>query len=751
MFIRKITRLTSIGRFIAAGISGGEYKRFTLVYGGNSRGKSTLCGVLRSLQRNDPKELLSRKTFGAKDPVEAQLLLDSRIASFTNGNWNAPSSEMLIFDGKFVSENVYAGEQIAVDQRRNAYKIAVGEQGVALAEEVDRLDKEIAAKQVDITTQRKVVQQHIPTGMSFDKFEKLPAIEKIETVTAETAGKLKAARESDVIAKRGQTRPVSIPVLAGDLEQILAAGLEGISRDATQLVNEQLAKHVFAEHGRDWIADGLRHPADDDECPFCGQHTEGIPLVDAYKGYFSEGYAKLRSDVELASSVLEKSFGEANRLRLGAAVKAIASDAGFWASYLGDLNLPQVSVALEVTMAQLHAAAATLLSVKHRDVLQAVAPDIPFGEAREAWLEVSHQLEALNGFVDDMNKQALALQAKAGLYDVVQLEGELVRLEATKIRYSGAVEKELQQYTQLIGGKQKLVDDKDRAKSALDAYDATVLTGYEDDINDFLVQFGASFELSKTTKNYIGGTPQSSYCLKFGHIEIDAAETGKDGAPSFATTLSSGDRSTLALAFFLAQAKRDGALNDKVVVYDDPFTSLDEFRREMTAKTIVRLGERAAQTIVMSHDKYFLDTVRSKVKNLGLAAIQIATSGGNSSISDWDIQREVKEGYLQAHMAVQEFASGLTNDAGAMRTALRPLLENYIRYRFPNQIPDGMWLGDMLGIIRGDPNHPLQAAYNDLDDINGYTAPFHHDANAAFNSDEVRTFAKRTLRIVGGN
>lgn len=111
----------------------------------------------------------------------------------------------------------------------------------------------------------------------------------------------------------------------------------------------------------------------------------------------------------------------------------------------------------------------------------------------------------------------------------------------------------------------------------------------------------------------------------------------------------------------------------------------------------------------------------------------------------------MKEGYLQAHMAVQEFAGGLTNDAGAMRTSLRPLLENYIRYRFPNQIPDGMWLGDMLGIIRGDPNHPLQAVYNDLDDINGFTAPFHHDANVAFDPDEIRTFARRTLKIVGGN
>lgn len=432
MFIRKIVRLTSIGRFIAAGISGGEYRRFTLVYGGNSRGKSTLCGVLRSLQRNDPKELLSRMTFGAKAPIEAQLLLDDRMASFMNGRWNAPSPEMLIFDGKFISENVYTGEQIAVDQRRNVYKIAVGEQGVALAEEVDTLDKEIAAKQTDITTQRRVIQQHVPRGVGFEEFEKLPAIGNIEAVIAETGGKLKAARESDAIAKRSQTRPVPIPELAVDLEQILASGLEGVSKDATRLVEEQLAKHVFAEHGRNWIADGLGHPSEDDECPFCGQHTEGIALMDAYKGYFSESYARLRSDVEHMSTLLERSFGEASRVRLDAAVKAITSDAGFWASYLGDLNLPQMSAALAATMAQLRAAAGALLSAKHQDVLQAVAPGILFREAREAWLDVSRQLEALNGFVNDMNKQALPCRPMPVSTTSVNSKGNLSGLRRPK-------------------------------------------------------------------------------------------------------------------------------------------------------------------------------------------------------------------------------------------------------------------------------------------------------------------------------
>src|SRR3546814_18417350 len=69
--------------------------------------------------------------------------------------------------------------------------------------------------------------------------------------------------------------------------------------------------------------------------------------------------------------------------------------------------------------------------------------------------------------------------------------------------------------------------------------------------------------------------------------------------------------------------------------------------------------------------------------------LQLSASAGTSSIEPWDIEREVKEGYLQDHMRLQDFAEGRCNDARDMRMVMRPLLERYIRYRFPNQILEG--------------------------------------------------------------
>ena len=76
MFLKKISGDKDLGRFKAARMSGGEYGRFTLIYGGNGRGKTTLCAILRSLQRNDPKLIQRRKAFNATQEPEVGLLLN---------------------------------------------------------------------------------------------------------------------------------------------------------------------------------------------------------------------------------------------------------------------------------------------------------------------------------------------------------------------------------------------------------------------------------------------------------------------------------------------------------------------------------------------------------------------------------------------------------------------------------------------------------------------------------------------------
>jgi wobble nucleotide-excising tRNase len=62
---------------------------------------------------------------------------------------------------------------------------------------------------------------------------------------------------------------------------------------------------------------------------------------------------------------------------------------------------------------------------------------------------------------------------------------------------------------------------------------------------------------------YSGRVPNSTFCVVINETEVETGtiDTPLD-EPSFRNTLSSGDRSTLALAFFLAHSPRsEGATN----------------------------------------------------------------------------------------------------------------------------------------------------------------------------------------------
>lgn len=751
MFLKKITALKNVGRFKAARIGGGEYGRFTLIYGGNGRGKTTLCAVLRSLQRNDPKLIQRRKTFKATSEPEVSLLLDGGQTRFSSNAWTTAHSDIHIFDQQFVTENVHGGDQIDVEHRRNFYRIVVGPTGVALAEEVDRLDAEATAIQSEITSEKKVLEQHVPAGMKLEAFLKLAADANIDAKIDKATKALNAINDSAAISSRKLLSVPSLPILPEGFLDLLAKGVDGVAADAAARIHQQLAYHDFRDGGEAWLSRGLPHIVDD-RCPFCATSVDGNSLIDAYRGYFSEAYAEHKAAIAEMSTALNRSLSATAALIVEQAFKHVETDAEFWKDYCDHGYVP--SGAADRICAEVGAvfdSAKAMLATKAAAPLEPVESSTAFIEAQSNWAKTIMELEADVATFTEANFLIQAVKDANAIADKSTAESALDNLRAVKKRHTEPVVRIASNYAKLLSDKKTLVDAKDEKKAALDTYDQTILGDYEADINRFLTSFGASFRLAKCGKNYVGKVPQSTYCLRFDTSDVDVSKSSAED-PGFDTSMSAGDRNTFALAFFLSQLKRDPDIGNKIVVFDDPFTSLDDFRRAMTAKEIVRAGDTgmAAQVILLSHDKFFLDAVRSLIRGATCTSLQISASAGGSSIEPWDMEREVKEGYLQDHMRLQDFVEGRGGDARDMRMVMRPLLELYIRYRFPNQILEGKWLGDMLAIIRADTTHPLTPQYSELDDINSYTAPFHHDPNTPFVEDEVRAYAQRTIAIVGG-
>src|SRR5262249_15807120 len=162
-----------------------------------------------------------------------------------------------------------------------------------------------------------------------------------------------------------------------------------------------------------------------------------------------------------------------------------------------------------------------------------------------------------------------------------------------------------------------------------------------------LERINASFRITTLTHTYRGGPPSTSYQIIINQNAIDLGDpqTPLD-RPSFKNTLSGGDRTTLALAFFFAQLEQDANRTNKVVVFDEPFGRMDGLRRNHTVNQIYRCGQSSAQVVVLSHDPAFLHLLWTRIAPADRKSLTFARIGEeNTTIAEWDIERAVQARY----------------------------------------------------------------------------------------------------------
>ena len=71
---------------------------------------------------------------------------------------------------------------------------------------------------------------------------------------------------------------------------------------------------------------------------------------------------------------------------------------------------------------------------------------------------------------------------------------------------------------------------------------------YQEDINKWLLAFGATFSVEELKPNYLGtGLPKTEYRIRLSGRTVPAGKK-LEAEPSFQTMLSDGDKRTLALA-----------------------------------------------------------------------------------------------------------------------------------------------------------------------------------------------------------
>lgn len=754
--LKKIIGIKNVGRFKnSAGTPNPQLAKHTFIVGANGFGKTTLCAVLRSLRTGDPSHIIGRKTLGTTDPVIVELLMTSGATRFDGTTWSVTHPDIAIFDGVFVAENVHAGEVVDIDQKRNLYRIIIGDDGVRLAESDAQLAANSRAKTGEITAAAKAVQAHHP-GMSIEAFLKLPVDPDIDEHIVEQQRVVNSAKEAAAVSGRALIGVIPYPTFPGALMELVARSVEDIAADAERLVADHLAKHSMTPDDTGWIAAGAEHAKD--TCPFCGQDIASLPLIAAYRAIFGEQFKTLTVDIAAMRNTLNGLFGDAAMGRLDTLAEQNTAAVEFWRQHC---PLDEVALSFPADLRQdarrMGAEALALLDQKAAAPLETPAVSKVFTTASATFAESSAKAVALNAAIVAANALVAAKKLEVAGTNLKSAENELALRIATRARHAEPAAKLCQEYQTLCDEKEALEARKTAVRKELTEHTAAVVEPYERRINELLDIFNAGISITKTTHGYPGGIATSSYQLVINNVAIDVGD-GKTATskPSFKNTLSAGDRATLALAFFIAHLERDPDKANKIVVFDDPFNSQDAFRRRQTVHEIMKVASECLQVIVLSHDATFLKQIWDKAPAAERIALTVADQRAlGSKLLPVDLEKACQG---RTATDIDDLQSFISTGAGALIDLVRKMrvvLETYSRTTYPASFEVGDWLGDIVRKIReGGDAHPAAALYDELDQINDYTKQYHHGEDVAdatpdqIDSAELTGFVRRTLKVV---
>ena len=674
----------------------------------------------------------------------------------------APSRIWSSYDDVFIDENVYSGLAVGVDHRQKLHELILGAQGVALNQQLQNLITQVEAHNRTLRQRESAIPVAELGGLTIDQFCALPANLNVAGEIEAAERNLAAAREQDPVRNTPTFELLSFPAFdLQAIEAVLQAGVPELDAAAAARVQDHLA--TSGRNAEEWIGEGMRRQAERppqvaDECVFCAQNLGGSAVIGHYRAFFSDAYRTLQRNIVGASGALNQTHADNVATALERSVRVLGERRQFWSRFA---ELPPIQIDTATIVRDWQAARnqlAALLAQKRAAPLDAVA--VPDAVRAAVQLHETNlaAIDAINQQMTQANQAIAAVKQRAANANPAAINATLSRLRAVQARNSAATsvlcadylaEKQAKAATELL---------RDHARTALDQYRANVFPNYQAAINRYLARFNAGFHLDSVTATNTRGGPTCTYNVVINNTAVAVA--GGNPQPddhSFKNTLSAGDRNALALAFFFASIELDPNPATKTVVIDDPVSSLDEHRSLTTVQEIRRLSTRIAQVVVLSHSKPFLCRIWEGADPATRVALHVVRDGNGSTIEAWSVEYDSVTEHDRRNAALRDYlANGAGNEREIARF-LRPHVEAFFRVACPEHFPPGTLLGPFRGLCDQRVNTAQQilnaADIQELRDIVEYANQFHHDTNAAWetevvNAGQLTGFVTRVLTFV---
>ena len=543
MQIRKIKRLKSYKSFtdfqwteFCKNKDGQEtiLQKFSVVFGENGSGKSSLCDLLKALAQV--------QDFEDNKPTIAEIEINDGINDqnyrYESGTW-APnqldSKSILFFDRDFINANVHTHGVRSSNLQQGAHTQKAGKLIIDLDEQADKLKSYIEAKRKEIEIFEKA--KSFVLGATYGEKEnnifvtyKDISDEDKEKKVLELKDSLKKLEEGLVALQKLNTQYSQINLIV-DIEQI--PGLSSLSskesyveicareiKERAQGISDERVKAHFEKH-KDFIEsakDQIPENYSKEACPLCMQPLANAKeVIDYYRSVFNITYEKAKKtfllDIEEKKRELNTFKIELNRISVNVtglfnSLEKIKTDFSIEDVYRLDERVAYSEKLSDISIAEIDEVAWILDSRRYID-RKVVDVSTPYEMVMKKVEDIKKSINDLNILVTSKNKTISDFRSKYS--DQVKISSEIQEKSQKKIEIQEQLDFLLSDKTlnmkaknEALAEQKKITDELKKIQDELSDYlEKTIPQGVITQMITFLEKFSLAFSLEhiKPTAN----------------------------------------------------------------------------------------------------------------------------------------------------------------------------------------------------------------------------------------------------------
>lgn len=619
-----------------------EFSKTNIVYGENSSGKSTLVGILKSLRDKDSDIIEGRLSIGNSNRPSVELLINDTNYLF-DSNWNTIYPKIRIFDQEYINENIFIGDEVSTDNRRNQFNIMIGKENISINQELNDINKKIR----DITKDKKLIENNLKSKFKGDVIldELISLSDSMDKETIEKKlENLRKDRENynqkNKINNLRLLTELELPEL--DLLSFLEI-LNNNSDDLLSTIEEQVKSHIDKYNVHiSWIELGF-NKTKENTCPLCNQDIDNSDIFQAYKDYFNTNFKDYNNKIKHFQNIVLNNYSRDNALEKNLQLER---NKNLFSDIQKQLNMEDTfhieNNPMGDKILEFYNKIVSLMDKKLNNPLKSLDYNIEVDSLKNEYEELIGSAELYNTEVNTINRKINEYKDN---------------LETTNIRF---IEYEIEYYQNMLNLKEKHTLERIYAlkelenklayfehrkvelKNEINRINNLNFGNFNKVLNDILYKLRASFKVNYIYPKFNSYGTEASYNIVIGNQRLKSKVSKKEllKTPNFKNTLSGGERNLLALAYFLTTLKVSREKDSHIIVFDDPTNYCDIFNKVYIAGQLAKLSNDNNQIIILTHDMEFSKKFWELNLYNNVTGLYIVAKEGSSEIITRDVYKK---------------------------------------------------------------------------------------------------------------